>query len=190
MDLKILIWINENLHGLPFFNYLFKFITLLGEVGVVWIITAVIMFFFKRTRKCSIYIFIALLVSLIINDLIFKNIVARPRPFTKSDDIKGFIESIGLSLPTSFSFPSGHSFSSFACATMITLCFKKKGAFSYILATLIAFSRVFIGVHYLTDILAGIALGALVSIGLYYLCELVIKKYIGKGTKNKKTTEK
>lgn len=180
MDIKILTWINDNLHGVPFINYLFKFITLLGEMGAIWVITAVTLFFFKKTRKCGVYILVALLGSLIINDLIFKNLISRPRPFTVNEDLVKFIESIGLELPTSYSFPSGHSFSSFACATMITLVFGKKGAFSYILASLIAISRVFIGVHYVTDIMAGMLLGALVAIGLYYLIEFLIKKYFKK----------
>ena len=149
MDIEILTWINNHLHGVPFFNYLFKFITLLGEMGVVWIITAVVMFFFRKTRKCGVYIFLALLASLVINDLIFKNLISRPRPFTVNEDFVTFIEGLVLELPGSYSFPSGHSFSSFACATMITLIFKKKGAFSYILAFLIAISRVFLCVHYL-----------------------------------------
>lgn len=177
MDIQILTWINDNLHGIPFFNYLFKFITLLGELGFIWVATGVIMFFFKKTRKCSIYIFVALFGSLVINDLILKHIISRPRPFTVNTDLAVFIESIGLDLPTSFSFPSGHSFSSFACATMIFITLRKKWCFVYILAFLIALSRVFIGVHYLTDILAGMILGTLTAIGLYYLCEFILKKF-------------
>lgn len=187
MDIKILTWINENLHHSNVINYLFKFITLLGEMGIVWIVTGVILFFFKKTRKGGLYIFIGLFVSLVINDLILKNIIARPRPFTVNEDLKNFIESIGIDLPTSYSFPSGHSFSSFACATMITCVFKKKGAYSYILASLIAFSRIFIGVHYLTDILAGALLGSAIAIGVYYLCEYLIKKFWNK--QNKKSID-
>lgn len=188
MDIQILTWINDNLHNVPFINYLFKYITLLGEYGLIWIILATTMFFFKKTRKCSIYIFVALFGSLVINDFILKNIFARPRPFTVNEDLKTFIESIGLSLPTSFSFPSGHSFSSFACATMITCVLKKKGVYTYIPATLIAISRCFIGVHYLSDVLCGMLLGCLIAIGLYYLCELLLKKYF-KFLEKKKTTE-
>jgi undecaprenyl-diphosphatase len=57
------------------------------------------------------------------------------------------------------------------------MSFRKKGALSYILAFLIALSRVFIGVHYLTDILAGMMLGTLTAIGLFYLCEFILKKF-------------
>ena len=188
MDINILTWINDNLHGSSFVNYLFKFITLLGDLGIVWILTGVILFFFKKTRKGGIYIFFALFASLVINDFIFKHLIARPRPFTVNTDLAVFIESIGLELPTSFSFPSGHSFSSFACATMITMTFKKKGAWSYILATLIAVSRVFICVHYVTDVLAGMILGSLTAIGVYYLLEWIIKKYLNR-QKNKKSID-
>ena len=72
--------------------------------------------------------------------------------------------------------PAGKN-SKFACATMIFLTLGKKGAFSYILAFLIALSRVFIGVHYITDILSGMVLGTLIAIGLYYLCEFILKKF-------------
>lgn len=182
MDLDILIWINNNWHGVPFINHLFKYITYLGEVGIIWIITALTLLIFKKTRKCGIYVAIALLSTLILNNLLLKNLIARPRPFAENVEFIEFIKSIGMDLPGEFSFPSGHTFSAFSCATIITLVFKKKGAYAFIPATIISFSRVFLCVHYVTDVLGGAILGVGIAFAIYYLCEFILKKLMNKKT--------
>ena len=176
MDLDILIWINNNLHGSSFFNQVIKYITYLGEWGMIWIITALVLLIFKKTRKCGIYVAIILIFTLLINNLLLKNIFARPRPFAVAEELEIFIKSIGMKLPGEYSFPSGHTFSAFACATMIAMVFKKKGLYSYIPATIISLTRIYLCVHYFTDVLGGAILGSLLAIGIYYLCEYIYKK--------------
>ena len=183
MDLDILIWINDNLHGIPFFNYLFKYITYLGEVGAIWIITAIAVLIFKKTRKCGIYVGIALLTTLLLNNLILKNIFARPRPFAESEELELFIKSIGMKLPGEYSFPSGHTFSSFACATVIAMVFKKKGLYAFIPATIISLTRIYLCVHYVTDVIGGMILGTVVAFAIYYLCEYILKCIKKRSTK-------
>ena len=104
----------------------------------------------------------AMLLGLLIGEVTIKNIVCRPRPFQElSRDIQLLIPP-----PSGWSFPSGHSCASFAAATAIFLRDKRWGTGALLLAALIAFSRVFLFVHYPTDVLAGSALGvacALVS---------------------------
>ena len=177
MDLDILIWINNNWHGVPFINYMFKYITYLGEMGIIWIVTALFLLIFKKTRKCGVYVGIALLSTLVLNNLILKNIFARPRPFAESIELMEFIKSIGMKLPGEYSFPSGHTFSAFSCATMITLVFKKKGLYAFIPATIISFSRIYLCVHYVTDVLGGAILGVAVAFGLYYFNEFILKRF-------------
>lgn len=176
-----LIWVNENLHSSNFFNYLFKFITCLGNDGLIWIVIGVILLLFRKTRKTGVVMLCSLLVGFLINDFILKNIFNRARPFEVYPEFKDFIQSIGLKLPSGKSFPSGHSFSSFNCAMVITLMHKKHGKYSLILAGLIAFSRIFVLVHYPTDVLAGMLLGILTA-----LCSVLIYLKICKSIKARK----
>ena len=87
-----------------------------------------------------------------------------------------FIESIGLQLPTDSSFPSGHTFVSFCCSIILCLQLKKKWPFIYIFAALTALSRIFLCVHYPSDILAGAILGTVVGIIVHFLGNFILKK--------------
>lgn len=177
MDIGILNWINANLHGIPFFNYLFKYITILGDSGVIWIIISLVLFCIKKTRKAGFIALCACASTLVVNNLILKNIFDRARPFTENPELAEFITSINLELPDSNSFPSGHTFCAFACSIALCMSLKKKWWFIYILAVLIAFSRVFLCVHYVTDVLAGAILGTLVGLGVYFLLKWLLPKF-------------
>ena len=90
------------------------------------------------------------------------------------------MDSIKYSYPTSYSFPSGHSFSSFNAATGITLYKKKLGFIAYPVAFIIAFSRIFIGAHYFTDVLVGSTLGVCFALLGYFIGNVLLKaKKIG-----------
>ena len=103
---------------------------------------------------------VSLLLSLVINNLMLKNIIARPRPYDMIEGLKTLVAA-----PTDFSFPSGHTASSFAAATVLFLTLPKKyGIPAIILAALMGFSRLYIGVHYPTDVLAGLISGVLIAI--------------------------
>ncbi len=96
---------------------------------------------------------------------------SRPRPFQLiSRDIRLLIPP-----PSGWSFPSGHSCASFAAATAVFLRDRRFGAAALVLAALIAFSRVFLFVHYPTDVLAGAALGAVCAVGAAAVCSRVMK---------------
>ena len=102
--------------------------------------------------------FLALLLMLIIGNLTLKPLVARIRPYEFAHHVRLIIDT-----PTDFSFPSGHTFASFASAVSIFLFHKKEGFIALTLAALIAFSRLYLYVHFPTDILAGIILGIIVA---------------------------
>ena len=99
---------------------------------------------------------LGLLLNAILGEVIIKNIVQRPRVFNTYPDI-----SIIINPPDSYSFPSGHTASSFTAAMLIGYYLKKWRYGAYILASLIAFSRLYLFVHYPTDIICGILLGTI-----------------------------
>lgn len=184
MELELLTWINEHLHGSEFINNLFKFITYLGEFGVIWLVLAGAMLFFKKTRKCAILLFIGLAVSSLLNNLILKRIFSKTRPFTESTDIADFIIRLNMELPNSSSFPSGHAVTAITCATILIMCFGKKGAWSLIPAILISLSRIFLCVHYPSDVIVGATEGVIVGCLTVVICnkawDILLNKIIYK----------
>jgi len=175
-----LVWVHNTFHQCGWLNETVKVITSLGDTAMVWIAIAVVMLFFRKTRNAAIVMLISLAIGYIVNDFVLKNIFERIRPFNENMDFKIFLESINMELPSGFSFPSGHTFSSFNCA-IILMCFNKKfGYFALPLASLIALSRIYLCVHYPTDVLAGVILGAVTALLVFYAYKVVmkiIKKY-------------
>lgn len=184
MELNFLKWINENLHGSSVINHFFKFVSYFGDFITIWGVLAVVLLCFKKTRKQGLCLGLCL-AGIAVFGLVVKLLVDRTRPFEKSAELAVFIKSIGMELPDSASFPSGHTITSFASAMILTLCFGKKGAWSFVLAGLIAFSRLFLCVHYPTDVLAGMIFGVLGAVAFYYLFNFVWKK-VEEKIKNKK----
>ncbi len=107
-----------------------------------------------KYRKCGVRMAIALILDLILCNLVLKPLAARPRPCWIDEQVK-----LLVAAPKDYSFPSGHSAASFAAAVSIFVMHKKEGAAALILACLIAFSRLYLFVHFPTDVLAGIAVG-------------------------------
>lgn len=134
-------------------------VTSAGDAGAVWIALAVGMICFKKTRTTGLLMLAAIAATFVISTLGLKHLFARPRPCV-AFPVAGFYP-----CPSGFSFPSGHSISSFAAAGV--LFFRKTAGrwFAVALAVLIAFSRVYLNVHYCTDVLAG----ALLGVGAAYL---------------------
>lgn len=188
MDLGILQWINGNLHGSNFVNQLFKIITYLGEKGILWIALGLLLLCFKKTRKGGLLLLVSIGAGIVLNNFIIKPLVNRPRPFDQDPALAQFVTSIGMKLPTSASFPSGHSQIAINAAMFLTLQFKGKGAWSWILAVLIAFSRVFLCVHYLTDIFGAAVVGVVVALLVWWLGGKLFDKIIA--TWQKKRAEK
>ena len=151
----------QKIHA-PILDTLFKAITKLGDGGIFWITLAIILLFFEKTRICGICMLVALVMGALVTNVVLKPLVARPRPFQINDSVR-----LLVGAPHDYSFPSGHSQASFAAATAIYCNYKKWGIAALILAGLIAFSRLYLYVHFPTDVLAGmligIAIGALIS---------------------------
>ncbi len=177
MELNFLRWISENLHGNSIVNHIVKYITYLGDAGALWVMLAIIFLFFNKTRRCGVLLGIGLIIMLGFN-VILKEVIARPRPFTEEPLFLDFLKSINMHTPSLHSFPSGHTFVSFLSATIIALVLKGKYILLYIPATLIALSRVFLLVHYPTDILGGIVFGVILAFAVVKVFSPVVKRYI------------
>ncbi|MBR1740808.1 MAG: phosphatase PAP2 family protein [Lachnospiraceae bacterium] len=159
MDAEILLWI-QNHHRNDVLTPLMKGITVLGNAGWFWILLCVLFLLKKEYRRTGITGGIALFGSLILNNLILKNAVGRTRPY---EMIRG-LELLGRKAWDP-SFPSGHSAASFAAATVFFLMLPSRfGIPSLILAALISFSRLYIGIHYPTDVLFGVLDGFFLGI--------------------------
>lgn len=151
----------------PFMDKLWVFITHLGDKGLLWIFLGLVMCFTKKYRRAGATMLLALLLDFVIANLTLKPIFARIRPFEYVDGIKLLVDK-----PLDFSFPSGHSFASFAAADSVFLFHKKEGICLFILASFIAFSRLYLYVHFPTDVICGVVFG----IGVSHLAKFVINK--------------
>lgn len=153
-EANIVLWIQENLR-VSFLNPVVTAITSLGNAGIFWIILTVILLLFKKTRKIGLCCAIALIADVLAVNVILKPLVARARPYVTLDTIVPLGH-----LSRDFSFPSGHSAASFAGAwALYKSAPRKYGIAAVVLAALIALSRLYVGVHYPTDVLAGAAIG-------------------------------
>ena len=167
MDFKILYFLND-LHCEPL-NKMMIFFTNLGDAGIVWILLAIVLLCFKKTRKCGLLILIAMGIGLIIGNGLIKNVVKRARPCWLDSSVPLLIKK-----PLDYSFPSGHTLASFEAFVMIFLHNKKWGIVSGLLAVLIAFSRLYLFVHFPTDVLAGAIFGTVISIVTYKMYDYLI----------------
>ncbi len=157
LDTAILLWIHEHLAH-PVADAVMAFITRLGDAGFCWILLALVLLCIPKTRKAGAAIAIALTLTLLIGNLALKPLVARVRPFLANPSF-----ALIIAPPSGFSFPSGHTMASFASACALLGYSKRAGFAALALAVLIAFSRLYLLVHYPTDVLAGAVIGAAIG---------------------------
>ena len=171
LDASILLYIQENLR-VEALNGVWKFITFLGDGGWFWIVSGLILLIPKKTRRVGLTALISLAFCALITNVALKNIVARTRPFDAIEAIKPLVPR-----PMGYSFPSGHTCASFACALIyLRMAPKKYGVGAVVLATLIAFSRLYVGVHYPGDVLGGFIVALIGSSVVYYIMNRYYEK--------------
>lgn len=158
LDFAVLDWIQAHLKC-GALDFLMTKITLLGEYGIFFILIGIALLLRKSHRICGAAVLTGLTSGLIIGNLLLKNLIARPRPCWINTDIRLLIAN-----PTDYSLPSGHALHCFIAASVLMYYDKRLGWPMLGIAILVSFSRMYLYVHFPTDILAGAALG--VAIGL------------------------
>lgn len=172
-ELNILWWIREHLTH-PFLDTVMPYISSLARHGEFWILIALVLVCFKKTRKAGVAMGIAMACGYLIGNMGMKNLFARTRPYDVVE-----VELLVAKLHD-FSFPSGHTLVSFEAATALWFYHRKWGIAAFVLAALIGLSRLYLFVHYPTDVLVGAVLG--IGIGLA-ACVLTDRLWRGKKIK-------
>lgn len=173
-EAELIYWIQEHLR-LDFLTPIMQFVTALGNGGSFWILLTILLLAFRRTRRAGLCCALALLLDFLAVNLLLKPLVGRVRPYQIIDEI-----SVLTALPADASFPSGHSAASFAAAwALFRIEGGRRGATALILAGAIALSRLYVGVHYPTDVLFGVAIGMLAAEAALRLFSLSSKKRAG-----------
>lgn len=155
MEIQILDWI-QGLRA-PWLDSFMMAVTTLGNAGVIWILLAAVLLIGKKTRPAGLAVAAALILDLILCNGILKPLFARVRPF----DVNTAVELL-VARPLDFSFPSGHTAAAFAAASALGFAGRRRYCLAaLVLAALMAFSRLYLYVHYPTDVLGGILVGLL-----------------------------
>ena len=134
-------------------------ITLLGDAGAFWIGIAVVLLCIPKYRKVGLGMGAALILGLLVCNVTMKPLIARIRPYDYVEQNLGYTIKLLIDAQHDFSFPSGHTIASFEGATVLMIHSKKAGIPALILASLIAFSRLYLYVHYPTDVITSVILG-------------------------------
>lgn len=160
MDLNLLNWIQENLKS-EVLDTIFPAITFLGEKGWLYIVIAIALLAVPKTRMWGSKIATSLILGLVFGNMLLKNVVARIRPYDVVENITLLVDR-----QSDYSFPSGHTLAAFEFFTVICYMPVKKvyKVLAGIPAFAMAFSRLYLYVHYPTDVLGGMVLGTLFGI--------------------------
>lgn len=177
MELQILHWFGS-IHN-PVLNPIMYFFTCLGNAGIFWILLALALLTVlpKKYRKVGLTMAIALILSLIMCNGVMKNFYHRVRPFVtdptlQETELYGIFATIH-----DWSFPSGHTSASFAAAVAMFMWYKKEGTGALIIAALVSISRLYLTVHYPTDVLASLILGSLYGVIAYFITVALFNKF-------------
>lgn len=170
-DLPILEWIAANLRC-TFLDVVMPIITLLGDAGIFWILIAAALLVFPKYRKTGLCMGAALLLGVLVCNVTMKPLFARIRPYDYQLEHYGKTIELLIAAQHDFSFPSGHTLASFEAATVLAIHNRKWGIPALILACLIAFSRLYLYVHYPTDVFFSVAMG----IGFAFLGTYLVNK--------------
>jgi undecaprenyl-diphosphatase len=166
LELWVLDWLQSM--RCSFLDTVMVWITDLGNGGVLWIVCTMVLLIFPRTRRVGAALAIALLLSSLCTNVVLKPLVGRTRPCDVNTAVTLLVHR-----PGDYSFPSGHTSAAFAAAAALYFGKNRLWIPAVILASLIAFSRLYLYVHYPSDVLVGILIGIASGwIGNYLLCHL------------------
>lgn len=152
-EFYVLEWI-QRYGRTPFFDSIMPWITALGNGGAIWIICAGVMIIFPKTRRAGLAVALALVLEAICCNLLLKPMVSRVRPC----DVNTAVQLL-IARPVDFSFPSGHTGASFAATAALFFARSLWWRPAVVIAFLIGYSRLYLYVHYPSDVLGGLILG-------------------------------
>lgn len=172
LDFAILDWIQSNLRC-TFFDIVMPAITATGNNGFIFIVLTLLLLCFKKTRPIGILSTVTLFVGAVIGNIILKPMFGRIRPYDINTGVVLLIDKL-----PDFSFPSGHTLAAFGFAASVFLCNKRYGLFAFLFAAFMGFSRLYLYVHFPTDVIVSMILGCTIA----YLSMVFIRMI----SKNKK----
>ena len=187
---EIALWLNQTFYGFDaaifefmhnlaqnagvFFTPFFKFITLLGEKGWFFIVASLVLMLFSKTRKMGICMLIAIIFGALITNVTLKNLINRFRPFVTDAQFKAYWQFMGATEVGESSFPSGHTTSAMAAGMAFFLLGNKKWNWTGLLAAvLMGLSRIYLIVHYTTDVIGGLLVGSIAAVIAYFIVKLI-----------------
>ena len=162
IDWSILHWVRDVL-TCPFLDFLMPKLILLSNGGAVWLLAAGGLLCTKKYRRQGLLLLGGLAVGVLVGNVCLKNLIARPCPCWLDSSVRLLIAD-----PTDYSFPSGHTLSSVIGATILTKTDRRFGYAAIPLAALIAFSRLYLYVHFPSDVLAAAVLGVMIGELAFY----------------------
>ncbi len=170
-ELSLLEFIAEHMHC-GVLDYLMPVISGLGDLGIFWLVLALVLLSLPQDRARGAQVGLAVMLSGLVCNLLLKNLVARPRPF----EVQPLLDLL-IAAPHDFSFPSGHTTASFAAATVLVRSGWKAAPVAVLVAVLIAFSRLYLNMHFPTDVLAGVITGVALGFVTTKLYSLIMGKH-------------
>lgn len=159
-----------------FLDWLMPLVTLLGEAGIFWIAVALVMLCLRPTRECGMMLAVAMILGLLLCNCILKPLIDRPRPFEVDTAV-----TLLVGAPGDGSFPSGHTAVCFEAATVLLYGLRRKifGGAALAAAFSVAFSRLYLYLHYPSDVIAGAVLGVLCAVTAIFIWKRILRKKIG-----------
>lgn len=177
-----------------FLTYVAKFFTTFGDEAfmIPIVVLGIVMCFFKKTRKYGFTLIFAVAVGTIVTNVIAKPVFLRIRPYNtlqSNADFWGWYQGVGMLSESDYSFPSGHTTGATEMALAMFLCFKSdKKKIAYIfpaIALCTAGSRIYLMVHYATDVIGGLIVGTVAAVAGYFLMKLVMLLFTKTGADDK-----
>ena len=169
-EVSLLNWF-QNLHT-PTGDRFWSIMTLFGAKGLFWAVLSLVILLTVKDKRVGWTLVGALVIDVLICNVILKNVVQRNRPFWIFPDVP-LVD--GVAVPDDYSFPSGHTAVSFAVASAIFSKNKKWGVPALVLAALIGISRMYLFVHFPTDVIAGVFIGIIAAICSFYIVNAFYK---------------
>ena len=195
-DMSVFTFFGEHIHS-SFMNVVAEIITFFGgeEFVIPMAVLGLVLSLFKKTRKFGLSVLFAVLVGTLLTNLVMKNVFDRPRPFdhfTENPIYAEFFKNVHgiypnellndeikeqFNIPTSYSFPSGHTTAAFELGIAMFLALKKKYSWVFpVFSALVGLSRIYLMVHYVTDVLGGMVIGTLAGVVGYLIMKAIMEK--------------